>query len=146
MTNTIPENIKPLVWYVNSRSLDVNKDKNDIILNVVNEGTMEQWRWLANTYGKDEIKSILQQRLATELHPESRNLAEILFDVMQDLDPKDSTTVLVGEKKKLPKKLIVGVPEDVLSMWLAAQPLRFKSGIGFRWILICLAVIFWMRE
>ena len=90
MTNTIPENIKPLVWYVNSRSLDVNKDKNDIILNVVNEGTMEQWRWLANTYGKDEIKSILQQRLATELHPESRNLAEILFDVKQYHAPRSA--------------------------------------------------------
>jgi len=42
--------------------------------------------------------------------------AEILFDVMRGLDPKDSTTVATGEKKNLPKKLIIGVPEDVLSM------------------------------
>src|SRR3989344_5271076 len=42
--------------------------------------------------------------------------AEIIFDVMRGLDPKDSTTVATGEKKNLPKKLIIGVPEDVLSM------------------------------
>jgi len=42
--------------------------------------------------------------------------AEILFEVMKGKDPKDSTTLSFSEKKELPKKLIIGVPEDVLSI------------------------------
>jgi len=42
--------------------------------------------------------------------------AEILFNVMKGKDSKDSTSVDIGPEKKLPKKLVIGVPEDVLSM------------------------------
>ena len=84
----IPEDIKPLLWYLKRNSLDVEKDKHDIIMNIVNEGTMQQWRWLVDAYGKEEIRRVLEQRLATEFHPESRHLAELLFDVKQFHAPR----------------------------------------------------------
>lgn len=84
----IPPNIKPLFWYLRRDAIDVEKDKHDIIVNVVNEGTMDQWRWLIDAYGKDEIRHVLEQRLATEFHTESRHLAELLFDVKQFHAPR----------------------------------------------------------
>ena len=60
----LPESLRPLLWYLRWEDLDVQEDKHDIILNVINEGTMEQWRWLADVYGKEEIRQVLEQRLA----------------------------------------------------------------------------------
>ena len=44
-----------------------------------NEGRIEQIRWVIETYGKDEVRSIFSRRLMTEFHPESRNLASVLI-------------------------------------------------------------------
>lgn len=78
-----PERIRPLLWSLNWNSVDVFEDKDDIILAVVNEGTLADWRWLADTYGKYEIRRVLEHHLVTEFHPESRNLARLFFDVSQ---------------------------------------------------------------
>lgn len=72
---------RPLLWGLRWRDIDIEKDKEDIIVNTINEGTLEQWRWLVKTYGKDCIRKILQNRLDTEFHPESRNLAKVLFSL-----------------------------------------------------------------
>ncbi len=77
----IPESFRPILWSLKWDNLDINKDKNDIILNTVNEGTLAQWRWIVKTYGKETIREILAKRLATEFHPESRNLARVIFDL-----------------------------------------------------------------
>ena len=77
----LPLTFKPLLWSLRWRDLDVQKDKEDIIVNVVNDGTLEQWRWLIATYGKETIRSVLRRRLITEFHPESRRLASVVFDV-----------------------------------------------------------------
>lgn len=77
----LPESFRPLLWSLKWDDVDINKDKNDIILNTVNEGTLDQWRWILQTYGKEVIRETLAKRLATEFHPESRNLARVIFDL-----------------------------------------------------------------
>lgn len=76
-----PRSFRPLLWSLRWSSIDVRKDKDDIILNTINEGTLTQWHWLIETYGKSTIKRVLEQRLASEFHPESRNLAKLIFSV-----------------------------------------------------------------
>jgi hypothetical protein len=58
-------------------------DREDIIVNTINEGSLDQWRWLATTYGKEEVARILKKRLESEFHPESRRLAQIFFPIAQ---------------------------------------------------------------
>ena len=72
-----------MLWGLRWDDIDVDEDKEDIIVNTVNEGTLEQWRWLVGAYGKDVIREVLERRLETEFHPESRNLAKIMFGVAQ---------------------------------------------------------------
>lgn len=76
-----PESFRPLLWSLKWDDIDINKDKNDIVLAAVNEGTLEHWRWLIKTYGREAIRETLVKRLATEFHPESRNLARVVFDL-----------------------------------------------------------------
>ena len=80
-TGRLPLTFKPLLWSLNWDSIDVERDKADIILNTVNDGTLDQWRWLTQTYGKSTIRTVLSDRLERELHPESRRLATLWFDL-----------------------------------------------------------------
>jgi len=52
-------------------------------VNTVNEGTLEQWRWMIAAYGKDTIRRVLERHLDSEFHPESRNLAKVVFLLSQ---------------------------------------------------------------
>lgn len=76
-----PETFRPLLWGLRWEDIDVELDREDIIVNTINEGTLEQWRWILKTYGKNVIREVLQNRLDTEFHPESRNLAKVLFSL-----------------------------------------------------------------
>lgn len=80
-SRSLPELFRPLLWSLKWEDVDINKDKNDIILGAVNEGTLAHWRWIIKTYGKETIRQVLSKRMATEFHPESRNLAKVVFDL-----------------------------------------------------------------
>jgi len=73
--------LRPLLWSLDWDRVDVVEDKDDIILAVVNEGTLTNWKWLTVTYGVEEVRQTLERHLVTEFHPESRNLAQLLFGV-----------------------------------------------------------------
>jgi len=76
-----PVFFKPLLWWLRWSNLDVNEDKEDIIVNTINEGTLSHWRWIIEAYGKSTIRKVLEKRLETEFHPESRNLAKTVFSL-----------------------------------------------------------------
>ncbi|TSC78390.1 MAG: hypothetical protein G01um101433_266 [Parcubacteria group bacterium Gr01-1014_33] len=78
---SLPQTFRPLLWSLRWKDVDIDKDKHDIIVNTINEGSLDQWRWLIKTYGKETIRDVLQKRIATEFHPESRNLAKIIFSL-----------------------------------------------------------------
>jgi len=77
----LPEMFRPLLWSLKWADLDVNEDKTDIIVNAINEGTLAHWRWLIKTYGRETIRVLLSKRLITEFHPESYQLARVIFDL-----------------------------------------------------------------
>ena len=76
-----PESFRSLLWSLRWSDIDINEDKEDIVVNTINEGSLEQWRWLITTYGKDGVRRVLQERLISEFHPESGNLAKIVFSL-----------------------------------------------------------------
>ena len=86
-----PEMFRPLLWWAKWKEIDIEEDREDIIVNAVNEGTLAHWRWLINTYGKETIRKILKKRLATEFHPESRNLAKLIFSISDFRHARRST-------------------------------------------------------
>lgn len=77
--NKLPASFRPLLWSFRWEDIDIERDKEDIIVNTINEGTLDQWRWIIDMYGREAIRGILEGRMETEFHPESRRLAEIVF-------------------------------------------------------------------
>jgi hypothetical protein len=78
-TSTLPEIFKPLLWSFDFSKIDSEKDKKIIILNAINYGTLNHWRWIINYYGKDEIRDILSTVYASEIKPRTRRLVSLLF-------------------------------------------------------------------
>lgn len=74
-----PKMFRPLLWSLRWDELDIEQDKDDIIISGVNEGTLNHWRWILKTYRLRTIQSVLQKHLASEFHPESRSLARVVF-------------------------------------------------------------------
>lgn len=81
--NKLPESFRPLLWYARWDEIDIDEDKDDIIMAALNEGTLEQWKWLIRAYGKEEIRRVLQHHLKTEFHPESASLAKLVFGLSE---------------------------------------------------------------
>lgn len=76
-----PEMFRPLLWSFRWEDIDIQEDKEDIILNAINEGTLDHWRFLIRTYGKPIIREVLSRHPASEFHPESRKLAQVIFSI-----------------------------------------------------------------
>ena len=76
-----PPSFRPLLWSFKWSAIDTQKDKEDIIVNTINEGTIEQWKWLIATYGTKTVRHVLKKRLASEFHSESRHLATVVFSL-----------------------------------------------------------------
>lgn len=78
-----PDIFRPILWGLKWDALDISKDKADIILAALNYGDLEHLRWIIKTYGVEEIRKVLSRRLESEIYPESRNLARVLFNVLK---------------------------------------------------------------
>ena len=50
-----PASLQGVLWSVNVQQLDMQKDKEYIIHQLLNYGTMEELKWLFTTYSKKEI-------------------------------------------------------------------------------------------
>ena len=77
----LPEMFRPILWGLRFDAIRAWKDKEAIILSALNDGELAHLRWIIKSYGTDEIRKTLSSRLETELYPESRNLARVLFSV-----------------------------------------------------------------
>lgn len=50
-------------------------------MGAINDGTLNQWKWIRETYGDSVIRNVLKKRLVSEFHPESRSLARVVFGI-----------------------------------------------------------------
>ena len=77
----LPESFRPLFWSYRFEDLDPHEHKKTVIVQLINYGTLADWRWLAREYGAAEIRRLLQSVPATEINPRTRPLASLLFFV-----------------------------------------------------------------
>lgn len=80
-SKSLPSFFKPILWSYNFQKIDPQKNKVRIIVQAINYGTLEHWRWLARYYGRKEISHILQRIPATEIRPQARRLSALIFGI-----------------------------------------------------------------
>lgn len=72
---------KPLFWSYNFSRIDPEKDKKLIIIQTVNYGNLEHWRWINKFYGSKVVRDSLQKVVSTEFRPQALRLAGLLFNI-----------------------------------------------------------------
>jgi hypothetical protein len=78
--NKIPVNLENLFWSYDFKSLDLEKDKKLIVKQILNYGTIEDWKWLVSVYGKTGVQETISKLYESEFRPQSLKLAQILFN------------------------------------------------------------------
>ena len=59
---TLPETFRPLLWSYDFSRIDPLRHKKTIIVQALNYGTLAQWRWLVESYGRDGIRDLVRSR------------------------------------------------------------------------------------
>jgi len=77
----LPLFFKPILWSYDFNSLDSEEDKKTIIINSINYGDLNHWRWIIKRYGKREIKKILKDIFYMEIRPRVVPLISIIFSI-----------------------------------------------------------------
>lgn len=79
----LPKSFEPLFWSQDYEKLDLDLDKKTIIINTINYGDLDQWKWVKTFYGEEIIKDILMKSPDTELRDHVKPLVQIFFSISQ---------------------------------------------------------------
>ncbi|MCL5010608.1 MAG: hypothetical protein M1127_00105 [Patescibacteria group bacterium] len=77
----LPLFFKPLMWSYRFDSVDPDRLQERIIVNTINYGNWKHWQWLADYYGKNEVRKIIEDLAASEFRPSALALASLIFGI-----------------------------------------------------------------
>jgi hypothetical protein len=70
----LPPLVRQLLWYDFSH-IGAEKHRKTIIVQALNYGTLEHWRWIKKHYGSTTIREALSSIPASEIRPRAQRLA-----------------------------------------------------------------------
>lgn len=80
-SKSLPEFFRPLFWSYDFGKLDVEGDKPRIVINTINYGKWLHWQWLAKTYGREEVRRVIEDTPASEFRERALHLAALLLGI-----------------------------------------------------------------
>lgn len=81
----LPYFFKPLFWWSNFYSINPKVDEKEVIVQTINYGGLDHWRWIRKFYGLAKIQKAIKNIPASEFRKQALKLAKILFKAK---DPK----------------------------------------------------------
>jgi hypothetical protein len=75
----IADPVARLFWEMNPEKLDPARDRDVIIPRVLNYGSLADWRWLEQRYGREVVRAEILARDRNNIRERSRRLAALLF-------------------------------------------------------------------
>lgn len=80
MVTTLPFAVRSTLWSYDTSKLDLKKDKKRIILQTLNNGSMEAITWLKQTYSTQELQDTIRQSSVGEWSKKSLNYWSLMLD------------------------------------------------------------------
>ena len=77
----LPELFLSLLWSYDFSSIDVERDKQRIIINTINYGQWRHWQWIVNYYGEESIKQFIKNTPVSEFRSRALKLVSILLGI-----------------------------------------------------------------
>jgi hypothetical protein len=85
MKTVFPSAVRACLWSYDISALDIERDKNLIITNVLNYGTKEATSWLFSHYSSSIIASVIRTPLSGRWDKRSLALWSLVFGVKPEL-------------------------------------------------------------
>jgi len=57
---SIPKNLQSVLWSKNTSRLDLKKDREYIIHQVLSRGTLKQMQWVMRSYGRPTVRRVFE--------------------------------------------------------------------------------------
>ena len=77
----LPEFFSPLLWSYDFFSIDLERDKQRIVINTINYGQWKHWQWIVRYYGEKNIKQFIENTPISEFRPRALKLVSILLEI-----------------------------------------------------------------
>jgi len=77
----LPEFFSPLLWSYDFSSIDLERDKQRVVINTINYGQWKHWQWIVNYYGGENIKQFIENTPISEFRPRALKLVSILLGI-----------------------------------------------------------------
>jgi len=79
----LPQNFKYLLWSYDFSKIEPDKDKERIIINTINYGNWEHWKWIVKYYGKQKIKGIIREIPTSEFRKRALKLISLILGIKE---------------------------------------------------------------
>lgn len=78
----VPKRLQAVLWSVNTDKLDLQKDKEYIVHQILGYGRWEDIKWLFKIYGQSQIKDVFVNHPSKDYYPAGFNfVSKILLEV-----------------------------------------------------------------
>ena len=77
----LPKFFLPLLWAYDFSFIDLERDKQRIIVNTINYGQWKHWQWIVNYYGEKNIKQFIENTPISEFRLRALKLVSILLGI-----------------------------------------------------------------
>jgi len=77
----MPHFFKSILWSYDISRIDPQRDIRTIVVQTINYGDWEHWRWLLKKYGKPRLRKLVENIPASEFRPEALALATAILDI-----------------------------------------------------------------
>ena len=79
----IPGWFQKFYWWGDASKMNAERDKRTIIVQLINHGGWAHWKWLVETYQKEELKKIIRETPASEFRSGALKLISLLLGIKQ---------------------------------------------------------------
>ena len=77
----VPKWFQKFYWWGNTSDMDLERDKKTVVVQLINNGSWSQWKWLTRTYGKEALKKTIQETPASEFRSGALKLISLLLGI-----------------------------------------------------------------
>lgn len=79
----VPIWFQKFYWWGDASKVDLERDKKTIIVQLVNHGGWNEWKWLVNTYGNGALGKTIREIPVSEFRSGALKLISLLLGIKQ---------------------------------------------------------------
>ncbi len=77
----LPDFFKSIFWYCDYSKIDIEEDAEGVMIQTINYGDWQQWRWVFGYYGAKRVKNIIENIPISSFRAGALKLASLILGI-----------------------------------------------------------------